>query len=110
MARLFLTFQPIPQVDAWDAELGLRAVPAGPDPILPPGERLLVLDGPGAVLTTLKPAELGTGVVVRVLNPTDAPAEVTLAWKMPVSRALSVRLDEEPGSPSSLLSRASMPR
>ncbi len=74
----------------------MRAVPAGPDPILPPGERLLVLDGPGTVLTTLKPAELGTGVVVRVLNPTDAPAEVTLAWKMPVSRALSVRLDEEP--------------
>ena len=99
VARLALAFQPMPQVDAWGAELGLRAVPAGPDPVLSPGERLLVLDGPGVLLTTLKPAELGTGVVARVLNPTDTRAEVTLEWKVPVRSAISVRLDEEPEEP-----------
>ena len=40
--------------------------------MLPPGESLLALDGPRVVLTALKPPEQGTGLVARVLNPTDA--------------------------------------
>ena len=95
-ARLALAFQAIGQVDAWGAELGLRAVPAGPDPILPSGESLLVLDGPGIVLTALKPADVGSGVVARVLNPTAGPSDATLTWNVPVRLAQSVRLDEEP--------------
>jgi alpha-mannosidase len=98
-ARLALTFGSVPQVDAWDAELGLRAVPAGDDPILAPGDSTLALDGAGVMLTALKPAERGDGIVARVLNPTDAPARATLRLKLPVGRAVPVRLDEEPTGP-----------
>jgi alpha-mannosidase len=55
-----------------------------------------MLEGPGVVLSALKPAEDGNGLVARVLNPTDAPAEVALHWNVPVGHAESVRLDEEP--------------
>jgi alpha-mannosidase len=96
VARLALVFGAAPQVDAWDAELGLRAVPAGDDPALPPGVSLFALEGPNLVLTALKPLEHGTGIVARVLNPTDAPAQAALRWNMPVGSAVSVRLDEEP--------------
>jgi alpha-mannosidase len=89
----------VPQVDAWDAELGLRAVPAGDDPILAPGDSTVALDGAGVMLTALKPAERGDGIVARVLNPTDAPARATLRLKLPVGRAVPVRLDEEPTGP-----------
>ena len=95
-ARLALVFGSTPHVEAWDAELGLRAVPAGPDPVFPPGESLFALDGPNIILTALKPPEQGRGFVARVLNPTDASALAALRLKMPVRGAVSVRLDEEP--------------
>ena len=96
VAHLALTFGPHPQVEAWDAELRYRAVPAGPDPVLAPGQGVLMLEGPGVVLSALKPAEDGNGLVARVLNPTDAPADVALHWNVPLGYAESVRLDEEP--------------
>lgn len=96
VARLALVFGPAPQVEAWDAELGLRAVPAGDNPVLPPGVSLFALEGPNLVLSALKPPERGTGIVARVLNPTDAPAQAALRSNMPVGHAVSVRLDEEP--------------
>jgi hypothetical protein len=80
---------------ARDAELGLRAGFAGPDPLVEPGRPLLALDG--AVLSALKPADSGAGVIVRVLNPTDADREVTLTPGWPTDgRAEPVRLDESP--------------
>ena len=95
-ARLMLAFGPTPQVEAWDAELGLRAVPAGPDPVLPPGHTLVGLDGPGVVLSALKPADRTTGFVARVLNPTDQSTDVRLRVDLPVREVTGVRLDEEP--------------
>ena len=95
-ARLALTFGPHPQREAWDAELGLRAVPAGPAPILAAGQGLVTLDAPGVVLSALKPAEDGNGLVVRLLNPTGTPAEARLQWTDLGGEASEVRLDEEP--------------
>jgi mannosylglycerate hydrolase len=99
-ARLALTFGPHPQVEAWDGELGLRAVPAGPDPALPPGRSLLTVDGPGVVLSALKPAEDGNGLVARLLNPTGTSVETRLQWNELGRNVTEVRLDEEPVEPT----------
>ena len=40
-----------------------------------------------------------------MLNPTDAPVDVTLERRVPVRSALSVRLDEEPEEPGPLSAR-----
>jgi alpha-mannosidase len=96
VARLALAFGPAPQIEAWDAELGFRAVPAGPAPILDVGRGLLTVDGPGVVLSALKPADRQAGLVARVLNPTDEPSEATLRWNLPIDGVVAVRLDEEP--------------
>jgi mannosylglycerate hydrolase len=95
-AQLALTFGPHPQVEVWDAELGLRAVPAGPEPILPAGRGLVTLDGPGVVLSALKPAEDGNGLVLRLLNPTGTSADAHLQWGHFGGEVSEVRLDEEP--------------
>jgi alpha-mannosidase len=100
-AKFSLAFGPAPQVEAWDAELGLRAVPAGPDPLLAPNESLFTLEGRDVVLTALKPAEHGTAVVARLLNPTDTPAQAALRWSTPTGQAVPVRLDEELVEPHS---------
>jgi len=77
-------------------ELGLRAVPAGDAPLLPPGASLLGLAPSTAVLSALKPSESGQGFVVRVLNPTDAPVEAELRFGIPIRHATGVHLDESP--------------
>ena len=69
-------------------------MPAGPDPLLEDSQGLLALEADAAVLSALKPAEDGDGLVARVLNPTDAPDEVALRWGLPIAEALAVRLDE----------------
>jgi alpha-mannosidase len=99
-ARLALAFGPHPQVEAWDGELGLRAVPAGPEPILPPGTSLVTLDAPGVVLSALKPADDGNGLVARLLNPTGTPVECRLQWNDLGQMVSEVRLDEEPVGPT----------
>ena len=50
----------------------------------------------GVVLSALKPAEDGEGLVARVLNPTDAAEEATLRWGLPLAGVSAARLDEEP--------------
>ncbi|HEV2311334.1 MAG TPA: glycosyl hydrolase-related protein, partial [Acidimicrobiia bacterium] len=82
---------------------GLRAVPAGPDPIVAPGQSLVSLDGPGVVLTALKPADRGAGVVARVLNPTDEPADASLQLDVRVRDAVAIRLDEQPADGDELV-------
>jgi 2-O-(6-phospho-alpha-D-mannosyl)-D-glycerate hydrolase len=95
-SNLSLCFGRVPQVESWDAELGLRAVPAGTDPLLPPGQSAFALEGRGLVLSALKPAERGVGLVARILNPTDAHSQATLRRNVPVGDVEQVRLDEEP--------------
>jgi hypothetical protein len=77
-------------------ELGLRAVPAGESPLLPECTAALQISPPSLVLSALKPAEDGDGLVLRILNPTDRVAMATADLGFPVADALSVRLDEWP--------------
>lgn len=98
-ARLALCFGPLPHVEAQEVEWGLRAVPAGSDPILEPGRSLFELDGDGVVLSTLKSAEEGEGLIVRLLNPTDEPTDANIRWDLSVADVGMVRLDEEPVDP-----------
>ncbi len=83
---------------ARDAELPLRAVPAGAEPLLPPGVPLVSLEPRTLVLSALKPAAQGTGLVVRVLNPGDEATEARLGLGFPFARAEAVRLDETPAA------------
>jgi mannosylglycerate hydrolase len=77
-------------------ELGLRAVPAGPDPVLADGTALLRVDPEGLVLSALKPAEDGDGMVLRLLNPSDMEVAATVDLGLPATTVESVRLDESP--------------
>ncbi|MGZ4757222.1 MAG: glycosyl hydrolase-related protein [Acidimicrobiia bacterium] len=77
-------------------ELGLRAVPAGDPPILPPETALVTIESPNIELSALKPAEDGNGIVLRVLNPTDVAVPAAIRLGIPVSEVTSVRLDETP--------------
>jgi alpha-mannosidase len=94
-ARLAL-FAGLDPAAARDAELPLFAAPAGAAPLVEPGRALLTLAPRALLLSAVKPAEAGAGVLVRVLNPTDAPLEAELRLGFPFARAEAVRLDEEP--------------
>jgi len=81
---------------ARDADVELRGVLAGPEPVLATDRALLALDPPVLLLSAVKPAESGDAIVVRVLNPTDAPATAVLRADVAVATAEAVRLDESP--------------
>jgi alpha-mannosidase len=83
-------------VDARSAEIGVRGVLGGDTPLLAAGTSLLALDSRHSVLTACKPAQEGDRMVVRVLNPTDEPDDVTLRFGLDVRRARPVRVDEQP--------------
>ncbi|MEO2169158.1 MAG: glycosyl hydrolase-related protein, partial [bacterium] len=76
------------------AESGFRAVVAGPEPLVPPGLSLLRVEPPELLLEALKPAESGRGLVLRLLNPTDAPLDACVTLGFPVTEVWRVRLDE----------------
>jgi len=92
-ARLFLSDTPSPAA-ARAAEVGLRAVPAGDAPILPPDVDFLRLSSDDLVLSACKPAEDGRGVIIRVHNPTAAPVVAAVRLAKRATRVESVRLDE----------------
>ena len=77
-------------------ELGLRAVPAGDGPVVEPGRSLVAIEPAGVVLSALKPAEDGDGLVVRLANPGPEGLTATVAFGVSVAGAESVRLDETP--------------
>jgi mannosylglycerate hydrolase len=94
-ARLALLADGDP-VAARDAELGLRGTIGGPEPLVADGRALLALEPRSLVLSAVKPAEEGSGIVVRVVNPTDTAVDAVLACDFPSSSARAVRLDETP--------------
>ncbi len=82
-------------------ELGLRAVPAAgaavADPIgIPDGTALCTVTPTAVVCSALKPAETGSGVVVRLANPTAAALPASVRLGFPVRDVRIVRLDETP--------------
>jgi hypothetical protein len=81
---------------AWDAELGLRGVIAGPSPLVAEGRSLVALDDGPLVLSALKPADDGDGIVVRCSNPTAAAVSACLRLGFAVASASAVALDETP--------------
>jgi hypothetical protein len=82
--------------DARDAEVGLRAVVAGPDPLLGDGASVLRIDHDEVVLSACKPAHDGDGIILRVLNPTEREHTVACELGVDVASASAVRLDESP--------------
>jgi len=83
---------------AWDAELGLHGVIAGGEPGLDAGRSMLALEPAPLVLSALKPADDGAGIVVRVLNPTACATVAVLRFGFPVAVGHGVRLDETPSA------------
>ena len=81
---------------AREAELGLRAVTCGAEPLVANGEPLLRLEPSSLLLSAFKPAENSDGVVLRVLNPTAEPQQAHITLGFPFQTAEPLRLDEEP--------------
>jgi mannosylglycerate hydrolase len=81
---------------ARDAELGLWGVIGGPAPRLADGRSLLAIEPASIVVTAVKRSEDGTGIVVRLVNPTDAPIESRLRPGFAVRAVDVLRLDETP--------------
>lgn len=92
-ARLSLLPHGSPRA-ATDAETGLRAVVAGPTPMVAPERSLLTLEPATLLLSACKPAEDGDGIVVRVLNPTDGAVAASVRLGVELTSAVAVRLDE----------------
>jgi mannosylglycerate hydrolase len=82
--------------DARAAEIGIRGVLGGDAPLMDADASLLELDSQHCMVSACKPAQDGERIVVRVLNPTDVPDDVTLRFGLDVRRARPVRLDELP--------------
>ncbi len=82
--------------DARAAEIGLRGVIGGETPAMASDVALLELDARHSVLSSCKPAQEGNRIVVRVLNPSAEPDDVTLRFGLDVQRARPVRIDEQP--------------
>jgi len=81
--------------DAHHAVLPLRALTADPsEGELPASASFLSLDAPGVVVSAIKAAEDGHGLVVRLYNPTDAPATGSLRLLWPVGAVKRLNLDE----------------
>lgn len=81
---------------ARDAELGLRAVAAGDEPLWPAGQALLEVEPRGLLVSAWKPAESGLGSVLRLLNPGNDTVQATVRLARPTAGARLVRLDESP--------------
>jgi alpha-mannosidase len=79
---------------ARDCELGLRAVVAGQEALVPPERSLLEVTPREVVLSALKPAEQSSGIILRLLNPSDDVITARVRLGFPAAQAVAVRLDE----------------
>ncbi len=88
---LFAGFDPS---RAREAELGLRAVLCGDEPLASELEPFLEVEPPSLILSACKPAEDGIGVIIRVLNPTSVPEQVRIGLGFAFEKFEMLRLDE----------------
>jgi mannosylglycerate hydrolase len=82
--------------DARAAVLGLRGAIVGAGPLLPAGLPLVEIAPRTVLLSALKPAMRGDGIVLRLLNPTGDAIDAEVRLGFPVRALRPVRLDEEP--------------
>ncbi len=85
-------------VAAYDAEIGFQGVLAGPTPLLAAGASLLRVEPTTLLLSAVKSAEDGDGLIVRVLNPGGDAVKAALHLGFQASSAVAVRLDEQPAA------------
>jgi len=78
------------------AVLGLRGAIVGAGPLLPAGLPLLEISPHSVMLSALKPAVRGDGIVLRLLNPTNDTIDAEIRLGFPVAAVRPARLDEEP--------------
>lgn len=95
LARIAL-FAGLDPARAREAELGLRAVVCGEQPLAAEGEPLVEVLPRELLLSALKPADDGEGIVLRVLNPTATLQQARVTLGFPFERAVALRLDEAP--------------
>jgi mannosylglycerate hydrolase len=89
---------------ARDFQTPLRAAPASVDAepresTLPPLASFLRVAPATVALSSVKRAEDGDGVIVRLVNLADAPALARIETLLPINRAARARLDETPIEP-----------
>jgi alpha-mannosidase len=78
-------------------EAPLRALPAEQhDGELPPSWSFVHVAPDAVVISAIKRAESGEGLIVRLYNPGDQPQETALTLGAPLVGVSEVRLDEEP--------------
>jgi alpha-mannosidase len=82
--------------DARAAEVGFAGVLGAEDVRLADGVSLLTVESEHALLSACKPATDGDGMIVRMLNPSAEPDDVTLRFGFDLAGASAVRLDESP--------------
>jgi alpha-mannosidase len=80
------------------AELGVRAVVTGDEPLVADAQPLLAISPTTLLVSAIKPAEDGDGVIVRLLNPTDDPTEAAVRFGVPITGADPCALDESPAA------------
>jgi alpha-mannosidase len=83
---------------AREAEVPLQAVTIGGTPLVREGVALVTLEPRTLVLSALKPAEHGDGIVLRVSNPGDSPLRAIVRTGFTLAAAQPLRLDESPAS------------
>jgi hypothetical protein len=94
-ARISL-FCGLDPAEAREAEVGLRAVPCGDEPLVPDGVSQIELESGDVIVSALKPVEEGEGLVLRVLNSTGTRQEARICFGFSFDSVESVRLDETP--------------
>ncbi|OWA33339.1 alpha-mannosidase [Saccharibacillus sp. O16] len=75
---------------------------------LPAESSLIGFDGRHVILDTVKPAEDGSGIIVRLYEAEGGRETVTLDWKQPFARAVSSGALEEDGEALELIEGSSM--
>ncbi|CAM4042440.1 alpha-mannosidase [Saccharibacillus endophyticus] len=75
---------------------------------LPSSSSLIDFDGTHVILDTVKPAEDGSGVIVRLYESAGGRETVKLGWKTPISRVVSSGALEEDGEALELIDGSSV--
>jgi alpha-mannosidase len=86
---------------AFNMPVYARLVP-GEGRLLPPARSLVTCDSAHAVVDTVKPAEDGHGLIVRVYDCANRRGRVTLAFAHPIASAQPVTILEEPDTATDL--------